>query len=413
MDISPKQYSSPFNIAVFAAGLGFFVDAFDLLLFNVIRIPSLKSLGFSGEALTHAGESLLAIQMAGMIIGGIVSGILADRKGRATVLFASILLYSIANLANAAVNDFSTYAIVRFLAGVGLAGELGAGIALVGEKMTSTHRGLGTIMVATLGGLGAVAAGLIGDLLPWRTAYIIAGLAGLMLLFIRMKSLETSLFKDSIQRKDIQHGNFFMLFKPQERLSRFVKSVLIGVPIWYCVGMLISFMPDLAAQTGNIPVKLGTCFILFQVGITTGDLTSGLFSQWFKNRLKVMAFYMFIALVACVFWFLNFMYWEMAISTVLLSFLMGLGCGYLSVFVTTTSEQFGTNLRVTATSSVTNFMRGSVSVLIPLHMLLRSYFDMSLSISLILIGIFVWILAFYAVFTSKETFGRDLDFIEK
>jgi MFS family permease len=413
MDISPKQYSSPFNIAVFAAGLGFFVDAFDLLLFNVIRIPSLKSIGFSGEALTHAGESLLAIQMAGMIVGGIVSGILADRKGRATVLFASILLYSIANLANAAVQDFTTYAIVRFLAGVGLAGELGAGIALVGEKMTSTHRGLGTIMVATLGGLGAVAAGLIGDLLPWRTAYIIAGLAGLMLLFIRMKSLETSLFKDSIQRKDIQHGNFFMLFKPQERFGRFIKSVLIGVPIWYCVGMLISFMPDLAIQTGNIPVKLGTCFILFQVGITTGDLTSGLFSQWFKNRLKVMAFYMFIALVACVFWFLNFMYWEMAISTVLLSFLMGLGCGYLSVFVTTTSEQFGTNLRVTATSSVTNFMRGSVSVLIPLHMLLRSYFDMSLSISLILIGIFVWMLAFYAVFTSKETFGRDLDFIEK
>jgi MFS family permease len=413
MDISPKQYSSPFNIAVFAAGLGFFVDAFDLLLFNVIRIPSLKSLGFSGEALTHAGESLLAIQMAGMIIGGIVSGILADRKGRATVLFASILLYSIANLANASVNDFTTYAIVRFLAGVGLAGELGAGIALVGEKMTASNRGLGTIMVATLGGLGSIAAGLIGDILPWRTAYIVAGLAGFMLLFIRMKSLETSLFKESIKRKDIQHGNFFMLFKPKERLNRFIKSVLIGVPIWYCVGMLISFMPDLALQTGNIPVKLGTCFILFQVGITTGDLSSGLLSQWFKNRLKVMAFYMLIALVACAFWFLNFMYWDMAISTVLLSFLMGYGCGYLSVFVTATSEQFGTNLRVTATSSVTNFMRGSVSILIPLHILLRNYFTLTLSISLIIIGLLVWSLAFYAVLSSKETFGKDLNFVEE
>jgi hypothetical protein len=172
-------------------------------------------------------------------------------------------------------------------------------------------------------------------------------------------------------------------------------------------------MPDLALQTGNIPVKLGTCFILFQVGITTGDLSSGLFSQWFKNRLKVMAFYMFIALVACVFWFLNFMYWNMSISTVLLSFLMGLGCGYLSVFVTATSEQFGTNLRVTATSSVTNFMRGSVSILIPLHILLRNYFSLTLSISLIIIGLLVWSLAFYAVLSSKETFGKDLNFVEE
>lgn len=413
MNYSRIQHKSPFNMAVFAAGLGFFVDAFDLLLFNVIRIPSLKSLGYTGEDLTYAGETLLAIQMAGMMLGGVLSGVLADRKGRATVLFGSILLYSLANLANAAVNDFTSYAILRFIAGVGLAGELGAGIALVGEKMTSEKRGLGTILVATLGGLGAICAGLAGDLLHWRTAYVVAGAAGLSLLLLRMKNLETAMFKTSIQNNSIQHGNFFMLFKSNERFKRFLKSVLIGVPIWYCLGMLISFMPDLSAQTGNTAANLGTCFILFQVGIASGDLSSGLLSQFFKNRIKVMSFYMLIAFITCVIWFLNFQFWNATISLVLLSFLMGFGCGYLSVFVTTTSELFGTNLRVTATSSVTNFMRGSVSILIPLQILLRNWFDLSLMYTLSIIGVMVWLLAFYSVMKSKETFGRDLDFNEE
>lgn len=413
MNYSRIQHKSPFNMAVFAAGLGFFVDAFDLLLFNVIRIPSLKSLGYTGEDLTYAGETLLAIQMAGMMLGGVLSGVLADRKGRATVLFGSILLYSLANLANAAVNDFTSYAILRFIAGVGLAGELGAGIALVGEKMTSEKRGLGTILVATLGGLGAICAGLAGDLLHWRTAYVVAGAAGLSLLLLRMKNLETAMFKTSIQNNSIQHGNFFMLFKSNERFKRFLKSVLIGVPIWYCLGMLISFMPDLSAQTGNTAANLGTCFILFQVGIASGDLSSGLLSQFFKNRIKVMSFYMLIAFITCVIWFLNFQFWNATISLVLLSFLMGFGCGYLSVFVTTTAELFGTNLRVTATSSVTNFMRGSVSILIPLQILLRNCFDLSLMYTLSIIGVMVWLLAFYSVMKSKETFGRDLDFNEE
>jgi MFS family permease len=177
--------------------------------------------------------------------------------------------------------------------------------------------------------------------------------------------------------------------------------------------MLISFMPDLSAQTGNTAANLGTCFILFQVGIASGDLSSGLLSQFFKNRIKVMSFYMLIAFITCVIWFLNFQFWNATISLVLLSFLMGFGCGYLSVFVTTTAESFGTNLRVTATSSVTNFMRGSVSILIPLQILLRNCFDLSLMYTLSIIGVFVWLLAFYSVLKSKETFGRDVDFNEE
>src|ERR1700761_2344591 len=189
-----KIYRSPFNIAVLVAGIGFFIDAFDLFLFNVYRIPSLKDLGLSGSELTSAGERLLSIQMAGMMLGGIITGIYADKKGRVRVLFGSILLYSLANFANAFVRDVNTYAVIRFLAGVGLAGELGAGITLVSESMSIEKRGYGTILVATLGALGAVVAGLAGDVLPWRQAFMAAGIAGGILLALRMRSFESSMF---------------------------------------------------------------------------------------------------------------------------------------------------------------------------------------------------------------------------
>ena len=209
--MSQQLHGSPFNLAVLAAGLGFFVDAFDLFLFNIYRIPSLKELGLSGAELTRTGEQLLAIQMAGMITGGILTGIIGDKKGRITVLFGSILLYSLSNIANAFVTDINSYAVIRFLAGAGLAGELGAGITLVSESMTIKDRGYGTIMVATLGAMGAVTAGLIGNIIPWRTAFFAAGCLGLVLLLMRIGSLEPAMFKK--QNDDVQKGSFRLLFQ--------------------------------------------------------------------------------------------------------------------------------------------------------------------------------------------------------
>ncbi len=409
---SNASHSSPFNRAVLIAGLGFFVDAFDLLLFNVLRIPSLSELGFSGAELTRNGETLLAIQMAGMMLGGIGSGILADRFGRASVLFGSILLYSLANLANAFVSSYDMYAVLRFVAGLGLAGELGAGIAMVGERMHAEKRGLGTILVATLGGLGAVAAGLSGDLLHWRTAYIVAGVMGLLLLLLRVKGLETELFHQARKNASIRRGNFFDLFRKKERRNRFMRCVFAGMPIWYCVGMLVSFAPDLAREHGLTGIRLGTCFVLFQTGIACGDLSSGLLSQYFRSRRKIMLGFMLLALCVCVLWFAQF-YISNFLSFSLLSLFMGLGCGYLSVFVTTTSEQFGTNLRVTATSSATNLMRGSIAVLVPLHLFLVESIGLSRSDSLAAIGIIVWAAALYAVHAMNETFGKSLDFVEQ
>lgn len=195
-----KLHTSPFNLAVLVAGLGFFIDAFDLFLFNVYRVPSLQELGFSSTELTHKGEMLLSFQMAGMMLGGIISGILADKKGRAIALYGSIALYSFANIANAFVYDINTYAVIRFLAGLGLAGELGAGVTLVAESMSIERRGYGTILVATLGALGAVSAGLAGDFMPWRYAFFVAGIVGLLILILRMKSMETSFFKEDKNR---------------------------------------------------------------------------------------------------------------------------------------------------------------------------------------------------------------------
>ena len=407
--MNSKLYHSPFNIVVLAAGLGFFVDTFDLFLFNVYRIPSLKELGFSGTALTSAAEFLLSIQMLGMMIGGIISGIIADKKGRVTVLFGSIILYSLANILNAFVYDLNSYALIRFIAGVGLAGELGAGITLVGESMSIEKRGYGTILVATLGGLGAVTAGLAADFLPWRTAFLVAGGLGFLLLLLRVKAMETNIFKDSL-RKEQPRGSFFHLFKTRERIYKYLACILVGVPIWYSVGLLITLSPELALEHHIDYLKLGLCFILFQVGITTGDLSSGILSQLFRTRKKILIAFMIFAIGGTI---LHFIQLYQSGSIYVTSLLMGIGCGYLSVFVTSTSEHFGTNLRVTATATVTNFMRGAVTILIPLRIWIQEMGSFSLSQSLIFTGIIVWSVALVSVFWLPETYGRNLDFLEE
>ena len=403
-----KLHTSPFNLAVLVAGLGFFIDAFDLFLFNVYRIPSLLELGFSGTELTHKGEMLLSFQMAGMMLGGIISGMLADKKGRAIALYGSIALYSFANIANAFVYDINTYAVIRFLAGLGLAGELGAGVTLVAESMSVERRGYGTILVASMGALGAVSAGLAGDFMPWRYAFFAAGIVGLLILILRMKSMETSFFKEDKNRASIK-GSFRLLFANKNRAFKYLACIMIGIPIWYSVGILITLTPELAKENHLTGIKLSACFILFQVGIASGDLLSGILSQVFKNRKKILTTFMLFASIATCFHFFNLNH---AGNLNLSSFLMGLGCGYLSVFVTSTSEQFGTNLRVTVTATVTNFMRGAVVLLIPMHQFIENTFNVSLTHGIAITGAIIWTLALLSIILIRETYGKTLNFIE-
>ncbi len=405
-----KLYKSPFNISVLVAGLGFFIDAFDLFLFNIYRLPSLREITGNSADISSIGEHLLAIQMAGMMVGGIVSGVLADKKGRVYILYGSILLYSVCNIANGFVHDVTTYAFIRFLAGLGLAGELGAGITLVSEQMSIEKRGYGTILVASLGAMGAVCAGLAGDFLPWRTAFIAAGIAGLVLLVIRLKSNESGLFETAAAKENVKKGSLAMLFNNRKRFAKYLACILMGIPIWYSVGILITLTPELIKDHQIAFVKLSTCFILFQCGITVGDLTSGVLSQLVKSRKKILLVFMLFAFLSTIFHFYNL---DAKQSLYISSLMMGLGCGYLSVFVTATAEHFGTNLRVTATATVTNFMRGAVTIMVPFHLWLQSAFNLTLTISLLVLGAIVWMLAFSAAIYLPETYGKSLDFHEE
>lgn len=407
MHLWPVLRSRPFNRVVLAAGLGFFVDAFDIFLFNIYRIPSLKELGLAGDELSNAGEWLLWMQMAGMMLGGILTGILGDKRGRVSVLFGSIVLYSLANIANAFVDSVAAYAVIRFLAGLGLAGELGAGITLVGESMTKEHRGYGTILVATLGAFGAVCAGLAGDVLHWRTAFAVAGGAGLLLLFFRVRSMESGMFKRA-QLASTRHGSFGHLFSNGARAWRYLACIAMGVPIWYSVGLLITLSPELAASFGVDTWSLPKAFTLFQVGICVGDLATGLLSQWLRTRRWVLLGGMLLAIAATVLYFGAF---SSGVGSYSACFLMGLGCGYLSVFATATAEHFGTNLRVLVTATVTNFMRGSVTLMIPLHQLLKTT-ALGSAGALVVIGALVWSLALFSAWRLPETYGVDMDRVE-
>lgn len=347
--------------------------------------------------------------MAGMIAGGILSGIIGDKRGRVSVLFGSILLYSLSNIANAFVQDLTTYAVIRFLAGVGLAGELGAGITLVSESMSIEHRGYGTIMVATLGAMGAVTAGLIGNVVDWRIAFFAAGCLGLVLLLMRLGSLEPAMYKRQDQ-PGLRRGSFSLLFSSRKRTFTYIGCILMGVPIWYSVGLLITLSPEIAAIKKIPDLQLATCFILFQAGITTGDLSSGIISQLTKTRKKVILGFMLLAIISTI-WHFTRIYASVPIN--ITSYLMGLGCGYLSVYVTTTAEHFGTNLRVLITATVTNFMRGAVTLLVPFHIWLESAFHIDLVQSLIITGIFVWTLAIASTLLLPDTYGKDLDYSEQ
>jgi MFS transporter, putative metabolite:H+ symporter len=393
---------------VLASGLGFFVDAFDLFLFNIYRIPSLKELGLSGSELSDTGERLLAIQMAGMMLGGILTGVVGDRSGRVTVLFGSIVLYSVANIANAFVTSVDTYAVIRFLAGTGLAGELGAGITLVGESMTTERRGYGTIMVATLGAFGAVCAGMAGDMLYWRTAFGAAGAAGLLLLFFRMRNMETGMFTRARQI-EAPRGSFRHLFSDRHRVFRYLMCIAMGVPIWYSVGLLITLSPELAASFAIDDWSLPKAFTLFQIGICAGDLCTGLLSQWLRTRRWVIVGGMTLAIAATTVYLLAF---RAGSGSYFACLVMGLGCGYLSVFATATAEHFGTNLRVLVTATATNFMRGSVTLMIPLHQVLKNQPTLGPAGALILIGMVVWPVALFSALRLPETFSVDMDRVE-
>lgn len=395
-------------LVVLVAALGYFVDIYDLVLFSIIRISSLKSLGIEGQALEDEGVFILNMQMFGMLTGGIFWGILGDKKGRLSVLFGSILMYSLANIANAFATDVTTYGIIRFIAGVGLAGELGAGITLVSEMMSKETRGHGTMIVVTIGAAGAVFAGLLSKLVTWQTAYLIGGGLGIGLLLLRIGVTESGMF-NMLKQKSVSRGNFMMLFTEKKRFLTFLFSILIGVPIWYCVGILITFSPEIGKELGiEGNIDTSTAVMCAYAGLTTGDFISGLLSQLLRTRKKIVEAFIFFTLITVVLMLysgikdLTFFYY--------FCFQLGLASGYWAVFVTMASENFGTNIRATVTTSVPNFVRGAVVPITLGYKYFQSGF--SKTDSAMLVGLICISIAWVALKGLKETWGKDLNYEE-
>jgi putative MFS transporter len=397
------------NAPVLISAVGYFVDIYDLIIFNVVKKQSLADLGFTGEAFKRQELYLFNLQMTGMLLGGLLWGILGDRKGRASVLFGSILMYSLANIANAFVPNIELYGLCRFIAGVGLAGELGAGITLVLESMDKETRGYGTMIIVTLGALGAVVASMVGQM-DWQVAYIVGGGMGLVILFLRVSSLESGMFR-SMSGKKVKQGNLLVLLASPDRLVRYVSCILIGLPVWFVIGILINLSERFTYHIGITKgtVSVAECVMYAYMGLSVGDLLSGLFSQWFRNRKKVIFGYLFANLVLVI----TYLFIRDISSTAFyfLCFLLGAATGYWALFVTIAAEQFGTNLRSTVANTVPNFVRGAVVLITGSFVLLEKQL-IDTVISALIVGLVCIALAAVGTSMVHETFGKDLDFME-
>lgn len=403
-----KHLKQLFSLPVIVAALGYFVDIYDLLLFSIVRRPSLISLGVPEDQLFAQGEFLLQVQMTGLLIGGLIWGIMGDKRGRLSVLFGSILLYSLANIANGFATTVDQYAILRFIAGIGLAGELGAGITLVSETLPTHLRGYGTTIIATVGLMGAVFANFISKIFDWNIAYFIGGGLGLLLLIARVSVFESGIFLKT-KEKSIVRGDFFQLFTKRTRFIKFIGCIFIGLPIWYAIGILITFSPEFAkALAISGTVGAGDAVMFSYIGLAVGDLSSGSISQIIGSRKKIVAIFILLTMAFVIF------YLYLPIKTVgffyFACFLIGVGVGYWALFVTIAAEQFGTNLRSTVATTVPNFIRGTVVPLTLTFKYLRG--EIGIINGALVIGIVTIIVAFLALSVIDETYGRDLDFDE-
>jgi len=407
-----KYATSVITAGVIVAALGYFVDIYDLLLFSIVRVKSLTSMGYGKEDVEKYGLLLINIQMIGMLVGGVFWGVIGDKKGRLSVLFGSIIIYSLANLANGFAQDVTQYGILRFIAGFGLAGELGAGITLVAESLPKEKRGYGTMIVALVGVSGAVFAGMVnryfGD--NWRGCYFLGGGLGLALLILRVSVYESGIFK-GMQEQSVEKGNFLMLFKNGKIFIKYLRCVIVGIPTWFAIGILVTFSPEFASQKLlNIQGKVsgGDAIMYTYAGITVGNFLCGWMSQWLRSRKKAVFYFLLLTAVGFVMYFMaagasaTYFYAAMVVT--------GIGTGFWTVIITNAAEQFGTNIRATVTTTVPNLIRGSLPIMSVCFALLQHSFNKIVSAEIL--AAFIIVLPLIALYYTEETFGKDLNYTE-
>jgi putative MFS transporter len=412
-----KDFKLLFSVPVIVAALGYFVDIYDLLLFGIVRSDSLIALGIPTDQLLPKGEFLIQVQMGGLLLGGLIWGIMGDKRGRLSVLFGSILLYSLANIGNGFVTNISQYAILRFIAGVGLAGELGAGITLVSEILPTRLRGYGTALVATVGLFGAVVANFVAKASDWQTAYFIGGGLGLLLLIARVSVFESGIFLKIKEQSNVQRGSLGQLVGKWSRLKKYLGCIFIGTPIWFVIGVLITFSPEFAKAMGlTVTIKAGDAIMWSYIGLAVGDLGSGFTSQLAKTRKKIVLLFVTLTFIfVCVYLFYPV---QTAGGFYVKCFFLGVGVGYWALFVTIGAEQFGTNLRSTVATTVPNFIRGTLIPITWLFQVFRAQFGATYgtgtgmlygALAMIIITSVIALIALSAV---DETYSKDLNFLE-
>ena len=411
-----KKQFGIFSLPVIVAALGYFVDIYDLLLFTIVRVPSLQGLNVditNRAVVIAASTKVINWQMWGMLIGGIIWGIMGDKKGRLSVLFGSIILYSVANFLTGYVQDVQQYALARFVAGVGLAGELGAGITLVSELLPKNKRGVGTSMVAGIGLFGAVAAyftyKISGD---WRFCYKIGAGLGVLLLFLRISVAESGMFKNVQQKATIVRGNFFMFFQDAKRFRKYILAILIGLPTWFVIGVLVNLSNQFARDFyGENKIESGRAIMYAYAAIAIGDILVGLISQYFKSRKKALYLFYFFAIISGIYFFSGAIKNDAAMYAACAA--LGFSTGFWAIFVTMGAEQFGTNLRATAATTIPNMVRGSLPLI---NLMFVNWFQningWSFVNSAIVTGIIVMVVTLIAAYFTEETFHKDLNYVE-
>lgn len=408
-----KEYGI-FSLPVIVGSLGFFVDIYDLLLFNIVRRKSFHDLGVPEDSMKTFGENILNWQMLGLTIGGIIWGMLGDKKGRKSVLFGSIVLYSLATIANGFVKSVDQYTWLRFIAGLGLAGELGASITLTSELLPKEKRGIGAAIIATSGVLGTITAYFVYKISGenWRLCYFIGGAMGIALLFLRVGVFESRMY-DNAKHKNIQLGNLWMLVNNSDRFMRYLRGILIGLPVWYIIGVLISFSDEFAKRFGIKDFDQPTALMLQYVALAFGDMSAGLLSNYFKSRKKTLFIFYGITSVF-IFLFFALRGGGNAFNMYLICMGLGFGSGISVLYITMSAEQFGTNLRATAAISIPNLVRGFLPLILFLFQFLRSGNMKNDYITAAAVtGIVVMITGFISAIYTPESFGKDLNFIEK
>ncbi|HYH15713.1 MAG TPA: MFS transporter [Flavisolibacter sp.] len=410
------KQTSLFNVAVVVAALGYFVDIYDLLLFSIVREPSLVDIGVSKadtKAMVAASTKIINWQMIGLLIGGIVWGIMGDKRGRLSVLFGSILLYSVANFLTGYVTTLDQYAMARFVAGIGLAGELGAGITLVSELLPKHKRGIGTSLVAGIGLFGAVFAYFTYQFTDdWRLCYKIGGVLGIGLLLLRISVAESGMFKE-VKEQNVSRGNILMFFNNAVRFRKYILAVLIGLPTWYVIGILVNLSNRFANELYGVnAVDSGRAVMFAYVGIALGDILIGFVSQYFSSRKKALYLFYALTIISGILFFSAFNNADARMYTI--CGLLGFSTGFWAIFVTMGAEQFGTNLRATAATTIPNIVRGSLPLM---NMLFKDVFQdnwgWSFLYSGIITGIVVMGITLIAAYFTQETYGKELNYVER